>query len=66
MIWVWIKPTVTLKPLTKGHSPNASMVKQALHELEVIISQAQIYGVRLEVSLNLDSTLMYGVILFWI
>ena len=39
----------TLKPLSKGKGPNASMVKQGLHELEAIISQAQVFGIRLEV-----------------
>ena len=44
----------TLKPLSKGKGPNASMIKQGLHELEAIITQAQVFGIRLEVSQGYD------------
>ncbi|XP_030854895.1 eIF-2-alpha kinase GCN2 isoform X1 [Strongylocentrotus purpuratus] len=56
------KLTSTLKPLTRGQGQNASMVKQALHELEVIISQAQVYGVRLEMLINVG--LVYNIQIF--
>ncbi|XP_071485628.1 eIF-2-alpha kinase GCN2-like [Diadema antillarum] len=56
------KLTTTLKPLTRGNNPNALMVKQALHELEVIISQAQIFGVRLPMLINVG--LVYNIQIF--
>eukprot|EP00057_Strongylocentrotus_purpuratus_P031627 XP_785160.3 PREDICTED: eukaryotic translation initiation factor 2-alpha kinase 4 [Strongylocentrotus purpuratus] len=56
------KLTSTLKPLTRGQGQNASMVKFALHELEVIISQAQVYGVRLEMLINVG--LVYNIQIF--
>ncbi|XP_041467880.1 eIF-2-alpha kinase GCN2-like isoform X1 [Lytechinus variegatus] len=56
------KLITTLKPLTKGQGQNASMVKQALHELEVIISQTQVYGVKLEMLINVG--LVYNIQIF--
>ncbi|XP_071832965.1 eIF-2-alpha kinase GCN2-like isoform X2 [Apostichopus japonicus] len=35
-----------LKPVTRGRGPNASMAKQALIELEGIISRAEVFGVK--------------------
>ncbi|XP_077990931.1 eIF-2-alpha kinase GCN2-like [Glandiceps talaboti] len=44
-----------LKPITKGKGPNASQAKQGLHELDAVISHAQILGIKLlmEISLGL-------------
>ncbi|XP_033626734.1 eIF-2-alpha kinase GCN2-like isoform X1 [Asterias rubens] len=49
----------TLKPLSKGKGPNASMIKQGLHELEAIITQAQVFGIRLEMIVTLS--LVYNI-----
>ncbi|XP_071963594.1 eIF-2-alpha kinase GCN2-like [Antedon mediterranea] len=51
-----------LKPVYKGKGPNASMAKQALHELETVITHAQVLGVRAEMKISLS--LVYNVHLY--
>ncbi|XP_022092964.1 eIF-2-alpha kinase GCN2-like isoform X2 [Acanthaster planci] len=49
----------TLKSLVHCKGPNGSMAKQGLHELEAIISQAQVFGIRLEMIVTLS--LVYNI-----
>ncbi|XP_033124847.1 eIF-2-alpha kinase GCN2-like [Anneissia japonica] len=51
-----------LKLVCKGKGPNASMAKQALHELETVITNAQVLGVRAEIKISLS--LVYNVHLY--
>ncbi|XP_038072297.1 eIF-2-alpha kinase GCN2-like isoform X2 [Patiria miniata] len=48
-----------LKSLVNCKGPSGSMVKQGLHELEAIISQAQVFGIRLEMIVTLS--LVYNI-----